>query len=146
MLGMKREPVTGSAVPPPPQTNPPDPHGLSLAATAAGLLAVWSTIRLLMTRGSESVTTPLFCAYDVALPTACPGTPANVTGCAGRKIGVVKRLNFKSAAPKNSWPGTRLLNDPSTVRSPIGSCGFGFPNRLTWLGPGPRSCPPAACA
>src|SRR5439155_22714393 len=36
-----------------------------------------------------------------------------------------------------------LVNDPSTVRRPSGSCGFGVPKRLTWFGPGPRSVPPA---
>ena len=35
---------------------------LVAAATAAGLLAVWSTIRLLMVRGVESMTVPLVCA------------------------------------------------------------------------------------
>src|SRR3954468_24658311 len=40
VFGLKGDPVTGSAVPPPPQTNPPEPHGLKLAATAAGFFAV----------------------------------------------------------------------------------------------------------
>src|SRR4051812_24491083 len=142
MFGMNSEPVTGSASPPPPQTNPPEPHGFAFAATAAGLFAVWSTIRLLMTRGSESVTMPDFCAYDVALPTGCAGdAAAGVIGCADRKIGVVRRGKVRSALPNVSWPGTRLLNDPSTVRRPMGICGFGAPNRFTWLMPGPRSVP-----
>ncbi|MNP46153.1 hypothetical protein D3C76_1401310 [compost metagenome] len=43
-----------SLVPPPGASLSP-----SAASTAAGLLAVWSEIILLMVRGSESVTTPL---------------------------------------------------------------------------------------
>ncbi|MNM81929.1 hypothetical protein D3C81_939460 [compost metagenome] len=37
----------------------PSRPGSKVAATAAGLLAVWSTIRLLMVRGCESITRPL---------------------------------------------------------------------------------------
>ena len=37
------------------------PGCAAAAATAAGLFAVWSTIRLLIVRGSESKTTPLVC-------------------------------------------------------------------------------------
>jgi hypothetical protein len=36
--------------------------GNAAAATAAGLVEVWSTIRLLTTRGCESNTSPFFCA------------------------------------------------------------------------------------
>ena len=36
--------------------------GKPAAATAAGLVEVWSTIRLLITRGCESMTEPFFCA------------------------------------------------------------------------------------
>ncbi|MNC38464.1 hypothetical protein D3C75_870700 [compost metagenome] len=58
-LGMKNTSVS-SAVP-----NTPSMPGLitgaapPLASTAAGLFAVWSTIRLLMVRGCESVTVPV---------------------------------------------------------------------------------------
>ncbi|MNP65897.1 hypothetical protein D3C76_1615310 [compost metagenome] len=64
MFGMNRVGVS-SAVP-----NRPSRPGLvtvvepgvcSAAATAAGLLAVMSTIRLLMVRGWESITVPLVC-------------------------------------------------------------------------------------
>ena len=48
---------------------------------AAGLAEVWSTIRLLMTRGSESMTDPLVCAYDVG-----PGGPTAKRG--GDRLGV----------------------------------------------------------
>ena len=40
----------------PEQTKPPEPHGFAAAAAAAGLAADWSTIRLLMMRGWESMT------------------------------------------------------------------------------------------
>jgi len=36
--------------------------GNAAAATAAGLFEVWSTIKLLIVRGSESKTEPFFCA------------------------------------------------------------------------------------
>ncbi|MDT4851419.1 hypothetical protein FQZ97_855990 [compost metagenome] len=58
-LGMKKT-SWSSGVP-----NMPSSPGLMtgaappLASTAAGLLAVWSTIRLLMVRGWESITMPL---------------------------------------------------------------------------------------
>ena len=52
-----------------------------IAATAAGFVTVWSTIRLLMMRGSASVTKPDVCVYDVGCP---PGTvgPMNMPGSA----------------------------------------------------------------
>ncbi|MDT4890641.1 hypothetical protein FQZ97_1275090 [compost metagenome] len=59
VLGMKKT-SWSSGVP-----KMPSRPGLStgsappLASTAAGLLAVWSTIRLLMVRGCESITRPL---------------------------------------------------------------------------------------
>src|SRR5262249_23177042 len=62
MFGMNSEPVgspdSGGAGSP--QTNPPDPHGWSCANWAAGLADDWSTIRLLIVRGSESMTVPVF--------------------------------------------------------------------------------------
>src|SRR3954447_15856267 len=60
VFGMKIEPVSNaasgefeagtplSAAPGPEQTKPPEPHTFAAAETAAGLAAVWSTIRLLM--------------------------------------------------------------------------------------------------
>ena len=41
---------------------PWDRTGNPAAATAAGFVEVWSTIRLLIMRGSESTTEPLVCA------------------------------------------------------------------------------------
>src|SRR4029077_14513943 len=38
--------------------------GNCAAATAAGFVDVWSTIRLLIVRGWESKTKPFFCAYE----------------------------------------------------------------------------------
>ena len=61
MFGMKNVPVFGSVVCGPWHTKPPEPQGLAAAAAAAGLFAVWSTIRLLMVRGWESKTFPDFC-------------------------------------------------------------------------------------
>jgi hypothetical protein len=57
-------------------------------AAAAGLLAVWSTIRLLMVRGCESITRPLVCWYEV---------PASAV----RKFGSVRRGNTLSEAPNS---------------------------------------------
>ncbi len=36
------------------------------------------------------------------------------------------RGNTWSAEPKVSWPGWRLLHDPSTVRSPLDTSGLGI--------------------
>src|SRR4051794_18853624 len=62
--------------------------GKPAAATAAGLLDVWSTIKLLTTRGCVSKTRPFFCAYEVA----GPGGP-NMGGfdSAVLKLGVASR-------------------------------------------------------
>ncbi len=38
--------------------------GFSAASMAAGFVEVWSTMRLLMTRGCESKTKPFFCLYE----------------------------------------------------------------------------------
>jgi hypothetical protein len=87
---------------------------LPAAATAAGFVEVWSTIRLLMLRGCESKTSPFFCLYVVA-----PGGPKPVgTGSASRKLLSLRRGNTWSAAANVSRPGNRLLQDPSTVRRP----------------------------
>src|SRR4051794_15582152 len=43
---------------------PCDRTGFPAAATAAGFEEVWSTIRLLIVRGSESTTLPAFRVYD----------------------------------------------------------------------------------
>ncbi|MNQ84619.1 hypothetical protein D3C85_997540 [compost metagenome] len=102
-LGMKNTSLS-SAVP-----NTPSRPGLitgvapPFAATAAGLLAVWSTIRLLIIRGCGSITVPV---------------PAY---CADRKEGSSRRGKSASAAPKSVWPVTRLLKLPSTVRRPNGT-------------------------
>ena len=92
--------------------------GNSAAAIAAGLVEVWSTIRLEITRGWESMTTfpASFWAYEVG-----PGGPtgsAAVIGSAARKFGLVNRGKGTSAAANVSRPGNRLLQDPSTVRRP----------------------------
>ena len=64
------------------------------------------------------------------------GMKAAGTGSASRNSGVVRRGNFWSAAPNVSWPGIRLLHDPSTVRSPREIRGLGI-----WFGPVPTSAP-----
>src|SRR3954452_12692142 len=51
MFGMNSAPEMGSAGVGSEHTKPPEPHGLSEAALAAGLATDWSTIRLLMMRG-----------------------------------------------------------------------------------------------
>ena len=78
------------------------------AATAAGLVGVWSTIRLLTTRGCESTTVPFFWVYDVPFSAA-------------RKRAGALRGKTVSAAPNFDLPANRLLQVPSTVRSPHGS-------------------------
>src|SRR4051812_33545842 len=88
--------------------------GLPAAATAAGFVEVWSTIRLLTTRGWESVTLPPP-LYVVCVP--APGNPGGATSAA-RKSGVVNRGKTWSEAAKVSRPGNRLLQDPSVVRRP----------------------------
>src|SRR5918912_1072175 len=106
--------------------------GCPEAATAAGFSDVWSTMRLLMTRGWSSKTLPVFCLYDVG-----PGGPKpGGTGSASRKLGVVRRGNSSSAAQKRSRAGNRLLHEPSTVRSPYGVSRSGI-----WSGFGPTSVP-----
>src|SRR3954452_24218826 len=108
--------------------------GCPAAAMAAGLLLVWSSIRLLATRTSESMTVPVLDLYDVG-----PGAPTGsdcVIGSASRKNGVVSRgkiwldapKKFGSGLPANGplgCPGAwtpvaafRLLQEPSTVRRP----------------------------
>src|SRR3954453_7887098 len=67
--------------------------GNPAAAIAAGLVEVWSTTRLLITRGSVSKTFPEVWSYDVV-----PGGP-KAAGPALRKTGVVSRGNSSSAAP-----------------------------------------------
>ena len=108
--------------------------GCPAAATAAGLVLVWSSIRLLVTRTSESMTDPVLDLYDVG-----PGGPTGKLGAMGsasRKNGVVSRGKTWLAAPKKEGfglpangpvgcPGActpvaalRLLQEPSTVRRP----------------------------
>src|SRR3954468_7001367 len=117
--------------------------GNPAAATAAGLVEVWSTIRLLIVRGCES-TTPLLVAYDVRpLASVEPGCTMLLNGpeatSAGANTGLVSRGNGSSAEPKrlllagvvaavSDWffgvtcahvvSVNRLLQEPSTVRSP----------------------------
>src|SRR3954447_7988959 len=93
--------------------------GKRAAAIAAGFVDVWSTIRLLITRGCESYTKPFFCLYD---EDAWAGKPAGAAS-ASRKTGFVSRGNGWSAAANVSRPGKRLLHDPSTVRRPWGAFG-----------------------
>src|SRR4051795_9486889 len=85
-----------------------DRTGNAAAATAAGFVDVWSTTRLLITRGCESYTFPFFCAYELE---ALPGspTPKKSSGrpSAGRKTGDVRRGNGWSAVAKFSRAGKR---------------------------------------
>jgi len=106
--------------------------GNPAAAMAAGLVDVWSTIKLLITRGSLSKTLPFFCLYDEGA-----GGP-NKGGLASASLNtaVVSRGNAWSAAPLNSCPATRLLHEPSTVLSPNDSSGL-----ASWLGPEPSRAP-----
>src|SRR3954447_6530763 len=82
--------------------------GKPAARIAAGWVEVWSTMRLLTTRGSVSKTLPVFCLYDEEA-----GGP-NKGGLlsAALKSGVANRGNTWSAAPTNSCPCTRLLHEP----------------------------------
>src|SRR4029077_12685815 len=86
--------------------------GNPAAATAAGLVEVWSSIRLLITRGWESKTDPVFWAYDENGTAGLPG-PKNPAGApsADPNTGVVSRRNGRSAAPKASRPGARVLQE-----------------------------------
>ena len=90
MFGMKSAPETGSvtsaSVAGGEHTNPPEPHGFVAAATAAGFFVDWSTIRFVMMRGWESMTSPDVCWYVV---------PAS----AARKVAGVRRGKSTSAAP-----------------------------------------------
>jgi hypothetical protein len=72
--------------------------GKPAAATAAGLDGVWSTIRLLIMRGCESVTDPVVWAYDVLGP---PGA-AKMLGSAVLKSALANRGKVWSAAPNFS--------------------------------------------
>src|SRR3954470_15916705 len=62
--------------------------GNAAAATAAGFVDVWSTIRLLMVRGWESKTKPFFWAYEelgiagLPGPKKPAGAPSAVRNCA----------------------------------------------------------------
>src|SRR4051794_59771 len=109
--------------------------GNPAAAIAAGLVEVWSTIRVLMTRGWVSKTKPFFCAYEDPGTAGLPGPkkPAP-TPSAVRNWAVLRRGNVWSAAANCSRPGTRLLHEPSTVRRPYDVRASGI-----WCGPGPTS-------
>ena len=108
--------------------------GKPAASTAAGFVEVWSTIRLLMRRGSESNTNPPGCAYDVVGPPGGPNKPGSAS--AGSKRGVVRRGKSWCDAPNVSWPDCKLLHVPSTVRRPNDNSGLPI-----WSGPGPTSAP-----
>ncbi len=84
-------PASGVTFGMPPAGSPP-----RAAATAAGLLVLWSAIRLLISRGSASV----------AFRSAYPGRV-----CAGTSRG-----NAWSAAPKPAWPAPRWLHEPSVYK------------------------------
>src|SRR3954453_13248621 len=101
--------------------------GNPAASRAAGLVEVWSTIRLLTTRGSESNTSPVFWAYDDEATAGDPGPkkPAP-TPSAALKDAVLILGKSWSAEPNVSWPGCRLLHEPSTVRSPLDTSGLGI--------------------
>src|SRR6476659_5538016 len=66
--------------------------GKAAAAMAAGLVEVWSSIRLLMVRGCESKTKPFFCAYDEDGIAGLPGPkkPA-AAASAALNVGSVNR-------------------------------------------------------
>ncbi len=68
--------------------------GNAAAATAAGFVEVWSSIRLLTVRGWESKTKPFFCAYDEDGMAGLPG-PKKPAGApsAALNTGVVNRGN-----------------------------------------------------
>ena len=98
---------------------------------AAGFPGVWSTTKLLTMRGSLSSTKPLVWAYEVRSPQSGgvpgplmspigPGMVEQATSAVRNSV-LTKRRNTSSAAPKVSWPGTRLLQMPETVRRPKGS-------------------------
>src|SRR4051812_29898466 len=88
--------------------------GNPAAAMGAGFVEVWSTMRLLMVRGRVSKTLPEFCLYD----DGAGGPKAGGLDSASANTGVVRRGKTSSAAPILALPGTRLLQEPSTVRSP----------------------------
>src|SRR3954447_8566435 len=126
-----------------PQTNTPVLFcvrtGNPAAATAAGLVEVWSTMRLLIVRGCESTTSPLVEYAVRPLPSVLrepgwSGTGKELAGSASRNFGVVSRGNCWSAAPKLARCGNRSLQDPSTVRRPYGVSRSGI-----WYFAGPTS-------
>src|SRR6476619_5638698 len=96
--------------------------GNPAACTAAGLVDVWSTMRLLMMRGCVSKTRLFgaFCAYPPCAGIVPLPGPKKLGGLdsALRNFAVVSRGNGWSAAANFSRPGKRLLHDPSTVRRP----------------------------
>src|SRR4029079_3703004 len=91
----------GSVVPASTRLLPWVRTGWPAAATAAGFVEVWSTIRLLMTRGCASKTVPFFCfSYDE------PGGPKpGGTLSASRKFFAERRGKTWSDAAKVSRPG-----------------------------------------
>src|SRR4051794_19305794 len=108
-----------------------DRTGDPAAEMAAGLVEVWSSIRLLTVRGCESATLPVFCLYDEAT-----GPPNNDASSASLNTGEVRRGNTWSDAAKFLVVASlRLLQEPSTERRPYdvrmsGTCsasGIGSP-------------------
>src|SRR4051794_26375315 len=90
--------------------------GWPAAATAAGFVFVWSSIRLLMTRGCESTTLVFLDLYD---ETAFGSAPKGPKGSASLNTGdLAYRGNTWLAAAKFSRVGNRLLHEPSVVRRP----------------------------
>ncbi|CAB4556388.1 unannotated protein [freshwater metagenome] len=126
-FGMSSVPVIGST------------SGLSpAAARAAGLVAVWSTMRLLMTRGALSTTMPDVWVYEVGTGASGPG---GSKGCAERSSTGLRRGISSSAAPQFSPPGSRLLHVPSTVRSPQGRSSPPVAVSGIWCGASPIKVP-----
>src|SRR4051794_24647706 len=109
--------------------------GNAAAATAAGFVDVWSTIRLLIVRGRVSNTSLFLFAYDELVTAGLPGPrkPAG-TPSASWNFGVVSRGKTSSAAANRVRSGNRLLQEPSTVRSPKEDRRSGI-----WNAPGPTS-------
>jgi len=86
--------VVGSVVQGTTPSFPCERTGKPAAATAAGFAEVWSTMRLLTVRGSESITLPLVWAYDVG-----PGAPTELIICVRLSKSIVAFLRKYHSLP-----------------------------------------------